>query len=179
MTTLAVKSINSLLCQGSTCFRWARSFAGAITRRGASTESPRTEPSGNGSCNMQDTRNTTSNKQMSIDNGLVAAQKLWTQTTQSPRTRGLDFSSPGRLSWSYLWVWRVFQKAVSDVGVSTRGKRFRQSGGSFDVRRTRTTYQHDPLGSAEVPQFLADSFKGSTISLSRFLGIQKPIATSP
>jgi hypothetical protein len=39
-----VKSINSLLCQVSTCFRWARSFVGAITQRGASNESPQTEP---------------------------------------------------------------------------------------------------------------------------------------
>ena len=95
-----VKFNNSVLCQGSTCFRWARSFAGAITQPDASTESPQTEPIGDGSCNMKDTRNTAANKQESIDNGLLRAQKLWTQTTQWPRTRGLDFSSPGRLPWS-------------------------------------------------------------------------------
>jgi hypothetical protein len=68
-----VKSNNSLLCRGSTCFRWARSFAGAITQPDAGTESPQTEPSGDGSCNMKDIRNTTSNKQESIDNGLLRA----------------------------------------------------------------------------------------------------------
>src|SRR5205807_2198185 len=74
--------------------------------------------------NVDDVKSEESRKQMSIDNGLLTALKLWKQATQFSAQEDWIFSSPvqlGRLPWSYPSVWRVFQKAASDAGVGKVG----------------------------------------------------------
>jgi integrase len=74
--------------------------------------------------NVDDVKSEESRKQMSIDNGLLTALKLWKQATQFSAQEDWIFSSPvqlGRLPWSYPWVCRVFQKAASDAGVGKVG----------------------------------------------------------
>jgi integrase len=70
--------------------------------------------------NVDDVKTTESRKQMSVDSSLLAALKLWKQTTQFSANEDWIFASPvqlGALPWSYPWVWRVFQKAASNAGV--------------------------------------------------------------
>jgi integrase len=70
--------------------------------------------------NVDDVKSAESRKQMSIDRSLLAALKVWKQTTQFSGSEDWMFASPiqlGGLPWSYPWVWRVFQKAASSAGV--------------------------------------------------------------
>jgi len=65
-----------------------------------------------------------SQKQMSIDAGLLEVLKLWKQTTQFSGDGDWMFASPvkiGRQPWSYDQVWRSFIKAGATAGIGKLG----------------------------------------------------------
>jgi len=69
---------------------------------------------------VDDVKTVYSQKQMSIDSGLLEILKAWKQASQFSAEGDWLFASPvqlGRLPWSYPYILRMFQKAAKNAGI--------------------------------------------------------------
>jgi integrase len=65
-----------------------------------------------------------SERSMPIDQEMIAVLRSWKQTTQFSSEADWVFASPvriGRLPISYPWVWKCFQRAATEAGLSQFG----------------------------------------------------------
>lgn len=69
---------------------------------------------------VDDVKTRESQKEMTVDPGLLEVLQVWKQTTQFSGSEDWIFASSvqlGRLPWSYDQIWRVYQKAAEKAGI--------------------------------------------------------------
>jgi len=73
---------------------------------------------------VDDVKTDSSRKSLTIDQALLAALKVWKQTTQFPANEDWIFASPlklGRLPYSYTGFLRELQRAANKAGIGHLG----------------------------------------------------------